>query len=206
MKILKKVTAIEVKRTFAIADHVTHRKSSGNNCTFLKELSEKEFGKRVSDAKKVILKLKERDLAKFISPKWPKRVNAYSASQWYIAEVSPKEVGVWRRAGNLPLQWTNGSLFDTAQKIKKALGTHSKLLRGRPRHSIPNILKLESHLNQKEKYLYPIVFKANTGTQGRKRLKKRVKGDIDDGCMRSIGLAASGKSSIKVYFGVPLSK
>jgi hypothetical protein len=28
-------------------------------------------------------------------------------------------------------------------------------------------------------------------------------GDIDDGCMRSIALAMSGKKSIKVYFGVP---
>jgi hypothetical protein len=38
---------------------------------------------------------------------------------------------------------------------------------------------------------------------GRKRLKTKMKGDIDDGCMRSIALAISGRNPITVYFGVP---
>jgi len=30
-----------------------------------------------------------------------------------------------------------------------------------------------------------------------------MKGDIDDGCMRSIAMAISGKKDITVYFGIP---
>ena len=51
---------------------------------------------------------------------------------------------------------------------------------------------------QKEKYLFPVVLPG--GTMGRKGLKK-MKGDIDDGCMRSIALAISGKKKIKMYIG-----
>jgi len=202
MKILRKIPTIEVKRTFVIADHLTQRKGSGNNRKFLKELSEKEFDRKLQNAKKLILKYKEEKLDVLISPKYPKRVNSYNNSQWFVAEMSPKELGVWRRAGNMPLQWTNGSLYDTARKIKTALEKNPKLIKGRPRHTIPNILKIKSHLEQKEKYLYPIVFKGDTGTGGRRRLKRKMKGDIDDGCMRSIAMAVSGKDPILVYFGL----
>ncbi len=186
-----------------VADYITQRKTTGNNRKFLKDVSEKEFSEKLIQAKKVILKLDEKDLDRLVSPKWPKRIKAYNNSQWFLAQVSAKEVGVWRRAGNLPLQWTNGSLFETAGKVKAALMTNSKLLKQRPKHSIPNILKIKTHLEQKEKYLYPIVFKTDTGTKGRKRLKNKTKGDIDDGCMRSIALAISGRNPITVYFGIP---
>jgi hypothetical protein len=203
MKLLKKVSPLEVKRTFVIADHITQRKTAGNNRTFLKELSEGEFKKRVSIAKEVVLRLKEKDLDKLVSPKYLKRIKAYNTTQWFLAEVSPKEVGVWRRAGNLPLAWTNDSLLETAERVRAALKTGSKLLKGRPKHSIPNILNLKTQLAQKEKYLYPIVFKGGYGTGGRSRLKRKMKGDIDDGCMRSIALAMSGRDPILVYFGEP---
>ncbi len=204
MKILKKVSAIEVKRAFVISDHLTQRKTSGNNRKFLKSLSEKQFDRKLSNAKKVVLRLKLKDLDKRVSPKWPKRIRAYNASRWFLAEVNPRETGTWKRAGNLPLGWTNKSLYETAQKVQDALDKNSKLLKQRPKHAIPNILRIKTHLEQKEKYLYPITFKSNTGTQGRKRLKHKVKADIDDGCMRSIALAISGKKSIRVYFGMPL--
>jgi len=204
MKILKKVSVVEVKRAFAISDHLTQRKTSGNNRKFLKSLSEKQFHKKLLNAKKIILKLKEKDLDKRISPKWPKRVKAYNASRWFLADIDLKEMGVWKRAGNLPLKWTNGSLYQTARNVEIALGKNSKLLKQRPRHAIPNMLNIKTHLEQKEKYLYPITFKSNTGTRGRRGLKRKMKADIDDGCMRSIALAISGKKSIRVYFGVPL--
>ena len=203
MKILKKVPTIEVKRTFVIADHITQRKNHGNNHKFLKGLSEKEFDKKLHSAKKTILKLREKDLDKLITPKWSKRINSYNNSQWFIAEASPKELGVWTRAGDLPLRWTNQSLFETAEKVTKAFRKKSKLLKRRPKHSIPNILKIKSHLDQKEKYLYPIVFKTDTGTRGRGRLKRKMKGDIDDGSMRSIAITMSGKDSIIIYYGIP---
>jgi hypothetical protein len=203
MKIIKQVKTIEVKRTFVLSDQITDRKNSGNNRKFLKDISEKDFHKKLEKVKKSVLKLKEQDLDKLVCPKWPKRLKAYNNSEWSLAIFSTKELGVWRRAGNLPLAWTRGSLFETGNYVKRALENKSKLLKSRARHAIPNILKLKTHLEQKEKYLYPIVFKTDTGTKGRKRLKNKMKGDIDDGCMRSIALSVSGKENILVYYGVP---
>ena len=203
MKIIKSVSTIDVKRTFVIADHITQRKNLDNNRKFLKDIPEKEFKKRLVSVKKTILKLKEKDLDMLISPKWVKRINSYNNSKWFIAKMSPHELGVWHHAGNLPLRWTNRSLAETAEKMTRGLKRNSKSIKGRPKHAIPSILKIKSHLEQKEKYLYPIVFKTDTGTQGRKRLKRKMAGDIDDGCMRSIAMAMIGRDPITVYFGVP---
>lgn len=203
MRILRKVKAIEVKRAFAIADHLTQRKNHGNNRKFLKDLSEKQFEKNLRIAKRKILGLSERAVDALVSPTWPKRINAYNGSTWYVTEVHPSEVGVWTRAGDLPLRWTNDSLKETARRVTAGFEKKSKLLKKRPRHAIPNIMKIATHLDQKEKYLYPIVFKTDTGTRGRRRLKRKMKGDIDDGCMRSIALAMSGRDPITVYFGSP---
>jgi hypothetical protein len=203
MKILHKTKLIEVKRTFVLSDHLTQRKNRDNNRKFLKNLSEKEFDQKLKKGRKWVLRLKEEQLDELISPKWPKRLRSYNASQWFVADVDPKEVGVWRRAGNLPLQWTNRSLYETAKNVKRALAQNSRLLKSRAKHAIPGILKLKTHTQQKEKYLYPIVFKTDTGTKGRKRLKHKMKGDIDDGCMRSIALAVNGRNPIRVYFGMP---
>lgn len=207
MKILKEVKPIEIKRTFVIADHIANvhkNKKLGNNRKFLKDFNEKYFYKKLSNVKRKILKLKEKELNKLISPEWSKRIKAYNDSKWFIVEVNPKEVGVWTRAGGLPLRWTNKSLAETAEKVERGLRRNSKSIKRRPKHSIPNILKMNFHLEQKEKYLYPIIFKTDTGTKGRKRLKRKMHGDIDDGCMRSIALAISGKNPIIAYFGVPL--
>ncbi|MSU45255.1 MAG: hypothetical protein EXS47_01345 [Candidatus Zambryskibacteria bacterium] len=146
MKLLKKVTTLEVKRTFVIANHITQRKNLGNNRKFLKDLSQDEFEKRLRSAKKVILKLNESKLDKLISPKWSKRVNSYNSSEWFLAEISPDELGVWTRAGNLPLRWTNGSLAETAEKVSRGFRRNSKSIKRRPKHSIPNILKIKDHL------------------------------------------------------------
>ena len=69
--------------------------------------------------------------------------------------------------------------------------------------TIPGILKTSIGVIQNEDYLLPIVFKCNTGTQGRRRLKVQMLGDVDDGCMRSIALVVSGVKKIRVYFGTP---
>ena len=71
--------------------------------------------------------------------------------------------------------------------------------------AVPGILNTCVDVIQDEKYLLPIVFEGNTGTRGRWRLKSKMKGDIDDGCMRSIALAVAGRTKIHVYFGVAKS-
>lgn len=149
--------------------------------------------------------MRERELDEIIGGEWQKRLDAYNGSVWRLAEVSPHEVGVWSKAGELPLRWTNHSLKETAEKVRWALkrknGFRKKHIRAA--HAIPGILKTSIGILQKEKYLLSIVFKGNTGTRGRRRLKRQMKGDIDDGCMRSVALAVAGYNKILVYFGVP---
>ena len=200
MKILKKVNPIEIKRAFVVADLISEKKDRRKHLGFVPEGI---FKKKLQSAIRKTLKLKEARMDKIISSEHKKRLIAYDNSDWYLAEVATNEVGVWRKAGGLPLSWTNGSLLETAEKVKQALEYNPKLLKKRSRYSIPNILKTNIHLLQKEKHLLPIVFKGGTGTNGRKRLKKRMKGDIDDGCMRSIALAITGNKTLRVYFGVP---
>ncbi|KND48137.1 MAG: hypothetical protein AB201_00890 [Parcubacteria bacterium C7867-006] len=194
MKIIKPVSLVDVKRAFVISDL---GKIKGNQ----KGVSEKTFENNFNRAKTKVLKFSEADLDKHIE--WSKRLNAYNNCKWYIAEFSPPELGVWRRSSGLPLSWTNQSLLETSKKINKVLSSDSKFLKKRSRYAIYNILNSKSQISQKEKYLYPIVFKNSEGTRGRSYLRFKTKGDIDDGCMRSIAMTISGKKSILVYFGVP---
>lgn len=79
-----------------------------------------------------------------------------------------------------------------------------KKLKSRASAVIPNILKINVDIIQNEKYLLPIVFKGGSGTRGRRRLKNKMKGDIDDGCMRSIAMTINGAQKIKAYIGFPV--
>ncbi|MEI6280873.1 MAG: hypothetical protein WCP17_02650 [bacterium] len=200
MKILKKVKGIEVKRAFVVADFVSAKKDMRKHLGFV---SKDLFIGKLKNAKKKVNKLKEFQLDKIIKSEYKKRLVAYDNSKWFIGEVKINEVGVWKKAGGLPLPWTNTSLFETAKKVKYALKNNSKILKKRSRYSIPNMLKTNVHLLQKEKYLFPIIFESGTGTRGRRGLKKQTKYDIDDGCMRSVALAVSGLKIIKVYIGLP---
>ncbi len=138
-----------------------------------------------------------------ISPEWPRRLRSYNASDWYVGEVKTNEVGVWKRAGDLPLSWTNGSLKETADNVREALAKDSKRLAKRARRAVVNMLATNVGMLQSEKYLFPIIFKGGTGTLGRRGLKRVMKGDIDDGCMRSIALAVHGARTIRAYIGFP---
>jgi hypothetical protein len=101
------------------------------------------------------------------------------------------------------LEYTNRSLKEIALRVQKALLLKAHLGRTRALHVIPNMLRTNVGMLQDEKYLLPILFKGGTGTRGRWRLKHQTKYDIDDGCMRSIALAASGQRKLRVYVGIP---
>ncbi len=178
MKLLRKVKSIEVKRCFVISDLVKQ--------------------KDLPKAKKVILWLPEEMLDLIIKGTLIKRFKTYNKMQWYTGIVETNEVGVWKKAGGLPLAWTRGSLQETAHFVEQILQKNPKKLSKRSRTAIPGILKNSLSIIQKEKYLFPIILPG--GTMGRKGLKK-MKGDIDDGCMRAIALAVSGNKTVKAYIG-----
>ena len=200
MKLIRRIPTIEVKRCFVFSQFVRwHKRFKGH----LKMISADEFRKKVANANKEVKSLSQKELDKIISKEWKKRLVAYDASDWYLAEVKPSELGVWKRAGELPISWTNRNLVETAKHVNHAIGGKLKGRRIRATHAIPGILKTSVGLLQSEKYLLPIVFEGGTGTNGRRGLKYQTKGDIDDGCMRSIALAINGVKSIRVYFGLP---
>lgn len=200
MRKIKKVNVLEIKRCFVISQLIRKQKSKKR---YLGILTQEEFLKKLKNAKEKGLNYREKKLDKIISDEFKKRLKAYNSCDWYLGEVTINELGVWKRAGGLPLSWTNGSLKETAQKVKNSLNKNPKLLAKRARRAIPNILKMNVNNLQKEKYLFPIVFKGGTGTKGRRNLKRQTKYDIDDGCMRSISLAVSGVKTIKAYIGFP---
>lgn len=195
MKILKKVAPIEVKRCFVISDFISHQKYTRKQ---MANVSPAQYRKRVAHAKEVILELPEMMLDMILKGEWAKRYRTYQKMQWHIAEMGTDELGVWKGAGGLPVTWTKGSLKETAQYVKEALAHNPKQLKARSYTAIPGIIKTALKTVQTEKYLYPIALPG--GTYGRSGFKK-MKGDLDDGCMRSIALAVSGKKKIKVYLG-----
>jgi len=198
MKLGRKVSAKEVKRAFVVAHEMKHKPGANPK---LGSITNAEFEKRLREAKKKVAALPEAKLDAII--KWKPRVIAYDVAEWHLGTVTTGEVGVWKRAGEMPLAWTNGSLKETARAVAKNLAGTKKLARVRARSAIPGILETKTILAQREKYLFPIIFKSGTGTRGRRGLKRKLKGDIDDGCMRSIALAIHGAKTLKAYIGVP---
>ncbi len=172
----------------------------------MKSMSPQAYAKQVKKAKEVVLELPDIMIDLMFKGQWHKRYLALTKSDWYLAIADTTEVGVWKGAGSLPKKWTEGSVKETADFVRDALAHHkAQLLKGRSRTAIEGIINTALPFIQKEKYLLPIAFKGGTGTHGRRGLKL-MKGDIDDGCMRSIALAVSGKKKIKLYFGVPKKK
>lgn len=199
MDVLKKVGVREVKRTFVIANNIRVQKSGRR---YLGKISKNEFLKKFLQSKRRGVRMTNAQLDKHIGED-PLRLDAYNTSDWYLGNVKTSEVGVWRRAGGLSLSWTNGSLKHTAEKVCRALEKNPRSLPKRAGRSIPNMLATNVDMLQSEKYLLPIIFKSNTGTHGRSRLKRIMKGDIDDGSMRSIALAVNGTKVIRAYIGFP---
>ncbi len=201
MKLISPVRGIEVKRAFVISQHI--RRHGNKNKRYLPLLSKEEFARKLKSAKAYVKKMNDVQLDRIIAKEWPPRRDAYNGVEWHLGVVDANEVAVWKGAGGLPVAWTNGSLSKTAKKVSLAMKKNSELLKSRVKRSIPRILQTSSDIVQKDKYLFPIVLPGGTIPQCRKGLKK-LKGDIDDGCMRSIALAISGKKKIKAYIGTRL--
>ncbi|MBI2031067.1 MAG: hypothetical protein HYT08_00455 [Candidatus Levybacteria bacterium] len=200
----RKVDAIEVKRSFVIAQYI--RKHNVGNKRYLSELTHEQFQERLKRAKSFVSHLSEPKLDEVIAEEYKKRLKAYNAVDWYTGKVHANEVGVWKGAGGLPVPWTQGSLVDTAVQVLVAMQEDSdSVLVARAKRAIPRIRR-NMDIIEKDPYLYPIILPG--GTQGR-GLKGRpykgfllMKGDIDDGCMRAIAFVSSGRNSFPAYIGI----
>ncbi|HEY4482896.1 MAG TPA: hypothetical protein VI953_01850 [Candidatus Paceibacterota bacterium] len=200
MKLIKKISRLEVKRCFAITPYI--RKYGIASVRSNKIPSRAKYLVGLNKAKRDVLKTSEAKLDRtrgLATSK--KRLHAYNTLDWYIGTVSTKEVGAWKRAGGLPFDWTRGSLARTAKLVEVGLREGSKKIRKRSKRAIPGIIAFKDII-KKDKYLLPILFKSGLGTNGRKGLPK-MKADIDDGNMRAIALTISGAKTLKAYIGMP---
>lgn len=161
-------------------------------------MSKRQYQKQLRHAKQIIVQLPEMMLNMILKGEYKKRFDVYQKLDWYVGTVRTDEVGVWKKAGGLPLSWTRRSLKETGEQVANALRNKKRISNERAQTAIPGILRTSLDMIQKDKYLYPIVVPG--GKLGRWGLKK-MKGDVDDGCMRAIALAVSGKKTIKVYIG-----
>jgi hypothetical protein len=200
MRLLKKVKTIEVKRSFVIADFIRHHQYGK---AAMSKVGKIAYQKQLAKAKRTVVQIPEGLLDLVIRGTTRDRISPYNTLAWYLAEVDTNEVRVWPGAGGLPKKWTRGSLRETGDYVREALKKNPRGLGHRAQTAIPEIIKISLPLLQKEKYLLPIVLPFGTLN---KKGRTRFKGDIDDGCMRSIALAVSGKKNIKLYFGIPKKK
>lgn len=199
MKLLSSVDRIEIKRAYVAAQFVRLERHK----RYMPLLTRKEFSKKLGRAKLRVKKLNNAQLDRIIGKEWKPRRDAYNSVSWYIGTIRTNEVAAWKGAGGLPISWTKGHLAATAKKVSKALHANSKLLKSRIKRSIPRILQTSVDVAQKDRYLFPIILPAGTIPDARRGMRK-FKGDIDDGCMRSIALAISGKKIIRAYIGVKI--
>ena len=187
MKIVRKANVEEVKRCFVISNALSGKKY-------------KNVDDFIEQKKSVIQHISTLDESRLDDRiDYQRRVSAYNRMDWYLATVSPKELGVWKGAGKLPITWTDCTLAKTAQYVSTALKNNSRELKHRVKRIFPEIFTYVDSIYP-EQHLRPIVFESNTGTMGKKGLKPTI-GDIDDGSMRSIAFAMAGKKQITVYFG-----
>ena len=202
-----KIDRIEPKRSFVISQLI--RNLNKGNRRYLPKLSNSEFENRLQKAKNITLNLSEKELDKRIeadSPKYKRRLRFYNSVNWYEGLVTADEVGVWKGAGGIPIEWTQGSLAETASIVHKAIEDEgNNKVAARAKRAIPRILE-NINVIEKDKYLYPIILPPATNGRGLygKPYKhfKLMKGDVDDGCMRSIALVISGRLDISTYIGI----
>jgi len=205
MKLLKKVETIKVKQAFIIADIFAFKRENTDNLSKYVptlDIEKSNFSKELEKTKKSVLRLDERTLDKIIYDEFPPRLAAFNNVEWYLGHMAIDEIGVWKGAGGLPDSWTEGSLKETADMIVNETDVFKKnidLLSGdkRAMRAIPYFIRFKDII-QKDDYFLPIILPG--GYMGREGMKL-MRGDINDGCMRSIAYTLTGDKTIKAYIG-----
>lgn len=202
MELLKKVSRLEVKRCFVLSQRFTSKQMRKDVVKkHMIKPSQKAIAGNIKIQTMNVMKMTEEQLNHIITTEYKKRLKAYDAVDWYLGTVDISEVGVWRGAGGLPKSWTHGSVKETAQKLFGKMNKKNfQYSRVRAARVVPKILEIKDIL-RKQKYLLPIILSSGTIRSARKGMKK-MKGDIDDGCMRSLAFAGTGDEKIKAYIGI----
>jgi len=200
MRLLRKVKPIDAKRAFTKTHLLRKFGIAGKRDVTIP--TKTRYLKAQSKVNNVFKKLNEKQLDRYISSK--KRLTAYNSVDWCIGEVEVKKIGVWKKAGGLPKEWTDNSLAYTARLVKKGLENKDKRIRKRSRRVLPIIMLFEKII-KRDKYSLPVIFQRKVSPVKRRGLKK-MPFEIDDGNMRAIAFAMKGDKKIKAYVGVKKKK
>ncbi len=205
MELLKKIEKIKVKQAFVIADVFAFKRENIDNLSKYVptlDIEKSNFSEELEKAKKRVFRLDEKTLDKIIYDEFPPRLAAFNNVEWYLGHMAIDEIGVWRGSGGLPDSWTEGSLKETADMIISETDVFKKnvdLLKGgkRAMRAIPYFIRFKDMI-QKDDFFLPIILPG--GYMGREGMKL-MRGDINDGCMRSIAYTLTGDKTIKAYIG-----
>jgi len=118
------------------------------------------------------------------------REKFYSGLHWKLYEISIEELGIWDNAQDLPHKWCIGNLKET---VDHYIGANN--------HAGQSYESKIRYLNQAE--CVEIIVVDGRTKRGRENCRK-VKWNVDDGCMRALVFALKGHKHLRCYVGTLL--
>lgn len=113
---------------------------------------------------------------------------------WTIEEVPLKYIGSYPRIGDLPQEWCQSSVVDTAKFVDESRQPTTF-------DSVRRILQIQPRIDVILKYLLPILLPGGEIRKGDKLLSLPY--DSDDGNHRLVAAALTGKETVLAYVGIP---
>ncbi len=123
------------------------------------------------------------------------RQKNFLEQSWALEEVPLKYIGGYPQIGDLPENWCQSSILDTAKFVKEGNKSTSLF------ESVRRIRQILPHIDVIQKYLHPILLPGGEIRKSDKLLSLPF--DSDDGNHRLIAMALSGKETTLAYVGIP---
>lgn len=116
---------------------------------------------------------------------------------WAIEEVALKYIGSYPKIGDLPKDWCQASVVDTAKFVRENPDCVNQY------ESVRRIYQIQPHLKIISKYLLPILLPGGEIRKDSKLLTLPF--DSDDGNHRLVAAALSGVETTLAYVGIPFN-
>lgn len=152
-----------------------------------------ELEEKIRDSLKGFYSLSEKELARRIRDKI--RQKNFLGQSWTVEEVPLKYIGGYPRIGDLPQEWCQSSIVDTAKFIRENPDCVNQY------ESAHRIYQIRPHLKIISKYLLPVLLPGGEIRKSDKLLSLPY--DSDDGNHRLVAAVLAGKETVLAYVGIP---
>jgi hypothetical protein len=177
------VSPVEVKQCFVLSEMV--RDCAGQDPS--------QFRRCIEEKEQAVRAMREPQLNQRISNVGSRiRASEYVRRKWRFETISIDQTQVFRDAGGLPVDLTGGSVKDVAARVGPSIRVIPQC---RAKTAIPGIISMAEIIGS-VKLLSVIALP--TGDPYR-AYSASIRWHLDDGSMRSIGLALSGKIALNAY-------